>query len=137
MIKGLLLAGAAMLFALMSVQVTFAQGCNIDNVLSGGLMIELIKHTPTKELGYYETGVIFRDGEDQIVGSMQEAERDGSNRIEDVNGQPCGVIEKNLHVSVEDESNKEILYLRNVGGSAFVIIRDGRNVGTIEGRFPQ
>lgn len=79
MIKGLLLAGAAMLFALMSVQVTFAQGCNIDNVLSGGLMIELIKHTPTKELGYYETGVIFRDGEDQIVGSMQEAERDGSN----------------------------------------------------------
>ena len=114
-----------------------AAECDIDNVLSGGLTIGLIKHSPTKSLGYYETGILFRDGEDQIVGSMKEAERDGSNLIVNITGQPCGVLEHNLHVSIQDENNKEIIYLRKVGPTAYVVIRDGKNVGTIEGSFPR
>ena len=120
-----------------------AEGCNIADVLFGKVRIELI---PNKEYKF-ETGIVFGNDFDskrfsygKILGSIRAPERDGSRRVDNVNGDLCGIIEEDLTVDTSDSSctscNKAPFVIKRLSPKAYAIIEGGTIRGTIEGRLP-
>jgi hypothetical protein len=117
-----------------------ADGCNIANVLYGKVRMEIIPHTD------YETGIVFGDDFDskrfsdgKILGQIAGAERDGSHRVSDVNGEVCGIIESNLSIDTSEANcgscAKTQIFLRKVPPNSYVVMSGGTIVGTISGRL--
>jgi hypothetical protein len=122
-----------------------AEGCNIANVLFGSVRIEIIKHSD------YETGIVFGNDFDserfrngKILGKIEPWGTASSTlrRIENANGDICGVLTTDLTVSTDDAEcancNKQPFELRKVSPNSYaVVLKSGKIVGTIEGRLPK
>jgi hypothetical protein len=123
-----------------------AEECNIANVLFGKVRIELIPHKEEQRFKGYETGIVFgadfdskRFSYDKILGRISPPERDGSRRISDVSGEPCGEITQSMQIVPEDCQGcaKGPYALRRVTNSSYVVLHpNGSILGTVEGRLP-
>lgn len=134
----------ALAFSVLATGVAQADGCNIANLLFGKVRIELIYNKKFE----YETGIIFgndfdskRFAYDRILGKIAGSERDGSHRVNDVNGEMCGEITENLRVDTEGvecaSCGKMPIRLQKVGNGYAVVTGAGNIMGTIEGRLPK
>lgn len=137
----------AVLGCLVSPKIAFADGCNIANILFGKVRIEIIQDKQYN----FETGIIFgndfsnekiRNG--KILGKIEPwgTASSTARRIDNVDGELCGVLAKNsvVDVSVSDceKCDKSPLLVKSVTKTSSVVIRkDGNILGTIEGRLPK
>lgn len=126
---------------------SFAQGCNIADVLFGKVRIEIILDKQYN----FETGIIFgndssnekfRSG--KILGKIEPwgTASSTARRIDNVHAELCGVLAKNLVVDVSDSDcdkcDKSPILIKSVTKTSYVVLRkDGKILGTIEGRLPK
>ena len=114
-----------------------ADGCNIANLLFGKVRIEQAKSTSII-IGNDFDSQRFRYG--NILGQIAGSERDDSRRISDLSQNVCGILQSNMQIDTSEAEckscSKSRISLKKVG-PGFVVLSDGKIMGTIEGKLPQ
>lgn len=114
-----------------------AEECNIANVLFGKVRIEEAKSTSIIIGNDFDSQ---RFGYGKILGQIAGSERDDSRRISDVNLNVCGILEDNMRIDTSQAECKSCaksrISLKKVG-PGFVVLSDGKIMGTIEGKLPR